>query len=505
MGKTLAAHITVDKAYKIADVDNRLYGSFLEHVGRAIYTGIYEPGHPLADEDGFRTDVLQAVLALNVPITRYPGGNFVSGYNWKDGIGPRDRRPTRLELAARILETNEIGVDEFMKWAQKANTEAMMTVNLGTKGIDSARELVEYCNYPGGTQWSDMRIQNGVQDPYGIKVWCLGNEMDGPWQIGQKDAREYGNLAAQAGKAMKLVDPSIELVVCGSAATNLPTYPAFDAEVLERTYDYADYICLHAYYNNVPEDNLNFLARSASMDEYIRTMAGICDYVQAKRRSRKRVKLSFDEWNVWYHSYEKDKKIEHWTKAPAQSEEDYTMLDALVFGSCFLSLLNNCDRVRMACVAQLVNVLAPIIALPGGSCYCHTTYYPYQHVSLYGRGIAYQAAVSCPKFDCRDYEQVPYVDAAVVLSEDEEYLTVFAVNKDLDNPFALTLSLHGFEGYLPAEHIVMNGAPDEGNSPGSPNAVIPRLHSGLSMSEGVAEAVLPEGSWNVLRFRRKTT
>ena len=495
--------VTVDRAYPIGKVDKRIYGSFLEHVGRAIYTGIYEPGHPAADEEGWRQDVLETVTALQVPVIRYPGGNFVSGYNWKDGIGPRNQRPTRLELAARILETNEIGVDEFVRWAKKADTDVMMTVNLGTQGIDNARELVEYCNFPGGTYWSDLRIRNGGAEPYGVKVWCLGNEMDGPWQMGQKEAREYGNLAAQAGKCMKLVDPSIELVLSGSAATNLPTFPSFDAEALERAYDYVDYICLHAYYNNVPRDDLNFLARNRHMDEYIRTMTGICDYVKAKRRGRKDIMLSFDEWNVWYHSYEADTRIAHWTKAPAQSEEDYTMLDALVFGSCFLTLIQHCDRVKMALVAQLVNVLAPIIALPGGSCYCHTTYYPYQHVSLYGRGTAYQTAVEAPSFDCRDYENVSYVDAVTVLSEDERDLTVFAVNKDVDHDLPLTLTLTGFEGYRPVEHIIMSGDPDQGNTPEQPCAVVPRSAQDVTLSDGTAGTVLPKGSWNVLRFRKE--
>ncbi len=502
MAESKQVRITVDRAYPIDKVDKRLYGSFLEHVGRTIYTGIYEPEHPTADGEGWRQDVLEAVTALSVPVVRYPGGNFVSGYNWKDGIGPRERRPTRLELAARIIETNEIGVDEFVRWAKKADTDVMMTVNLGTQGIDNARELVEYCNFPGGSQWSDLRIQNGGKEPYGVKVWCLGNEMDGPWQMGQKEAREYGNLAAQAGKCMKLVDPSIELVLSGSAATDLPTFPSFDAEALDRAYEYVDYICLHAYYRNVPRDDLNFLARSRHMDAYIRTMVGICDYVKAKHRGKKDIMLSFDEWNVWYHSFEADTRIQHWTKAPAQSEEDYTMLDALVFGSCFLTLISHCDRVKMALVAQLVNVLAPIIALPGGDCYVHSTYWPYLHVSKYGRGTAFRTAVAAPCFDCADYQQVSYVDSVTVLSEDERELTVFAVNKDVHHALPLTMDFHGFEGYAPLEHIILDGEPDAFNTPEDPRRVAPRTAQDVTVTDGTASTVLPKGSWNVLRFRK---
>ena len=503
MAENIKARITIDKAYPIDKVDKRIYGSFLEHVGRAIYTGIYEPDHPTADNEGWRQDVMEVVKALDVPVVRYPGGNFVSGYNWKDGIGPRDQRPTRLELAARIIETNEIGVDEFVRWAEKANTDVMMTVNLGTQGIDNARELVEYCNFPGGSYWSDLRIKNGGKDPYNVKVWCLGNEMDGPWQMGQKEAREYGNLAAQAGKCMKLVDPSIELVLSGSAATDLPTFPSFDMEVLDRAYDYVDYICLHAYYKNVPRDDLNFLARNMHMDQYIRTMVSICDYVKAKRRGNKDVMLSFDEWNVWYHSYEADTKIVHWTKAPAQSEEDYTMLDALVFGSCFLTLIKHCDRVKMALVAQLVNVLAPIISLPGGDCYVHSTYWPYLHVSKYGRGTAYQTSVDAPSFDCRDYKNVSYVDSVMVLSEDESELTVFAVNKDVNNAMPLEVTFHGFEDYKPVEHIILEGEPDAYNTPENPRNVVPHSVNDVTVENGVASTTLPKGSWNVLRFKKE--
>lgn len=495
--------MTLDRNYRIGTVDRRLYGSFLEHVGRAIYTGIYEPGHPTADADGFRADVLKTVRELDVPIVRYPGGNFVSGYDWKDGIGPKGTRPKRLELAARIIEPNEIGTDEFMKWAGKAGTDVMMTVNLGTQGIANARDLVEYCNFAGGTEWSDRRIGNGSLKPYGIRNWCLGNEMDGPWQLGQKTAAEYGLLAAQAGKAMKRVDPAIELTVCGSAVPSLDTYPAWDREVLELTYDFADYICLHSYYGNQSGDTPAFLARNVAMDEYIRTMEGVCDYVRARRRGRKQIWLSFDEWNVWYHSNEADRHIANWTVAPAQSEEDYTLLDALLFGSCFITLLNHCDRVKMACVAQLVNVLAPIIALPGGGCYRHTTYYPWLHVSRYGRGTALTLSVDSPLYDCADYERVPFVDAAAVLSDTERELTLFVVNKNLESDLPLALKLNDLEGYRVTGHTVLESpSVNDGNTPEQPERVIPRENGNASVADNVVTATLRKASWNVIRLKR---
>ncbi len=268
MAATKKAELIVDKAYTIGEVDKRLYGSFVEHLGRAIYGGVYEPGHPTADEHGFRQDVIDLVKGLKVPIIRYPGGNFVSGYNWEDGIGPKENRPRRLELAWRTIETNEVGVNEFVTWANKVDAEVMMAVNLGTRGIDAARNLVEYCNHPQGTYWSDLRRAHGYAEPHRIKVWCLGNEMDGPWQIGHKTAHEYGRLAAETAKVMKWVDPSIELVACGSSNRGMRTFPEWEATVLEHTYEYVDYISLHTYYGNRENDLGNFLAKSLDMDEF---------------------------------------------------------------------------------------------------------------------------------------------------------------------------------------------------------------------------------------------
>lgn len=219
------AKMIIDKEYRVAEVDKRIYGSFIEHLGRAVYDGLYQPGNPLSDEDGFRKDVIDLVKEIDVPIIRYPGGNFVSSFVWEDSVGPVDERPARLELAWRSLEKNEIGVNEFAKWTEKVNSEMMMAVNLGTRGIADACNLLEYCNHPGGTRYSDMRIAHGVKNPHNIKVWCLGNEMDGPWQLGHKTMEEYGRLAEETARAMKLIDPSIELVSCGSSNLEMPTFP----------------------------------------------------------------------------------------------------------------------------------------------------------------------------------------------------------------------------------------------------------------------------------------
>ncbi|HBT51149.1 MAG TPA: alpha-N-arabinofuranosidase, partial [Petrotoga sp.] len=291
------ARIILDKDYRIGSVDSRIYGSFIEHIGRAVYGGIYQPDHPNADDMGFRKDVIELVKELKIPIIRYPGGNFVSGYNWEDGIGPKEKRPRRLELAWQSIETNEVGVNEFVQWAKRVDADVMMVVNLGTRGIEEARNLVEYCNHPGGTYWSDLRKIHGYAEPHGIKVWGLGNEMDGPWQIGHKNAQEYGSIARETAKVMKMVDPTIELVVCGSSYRKIPTFGEWEVTVLDHTYEYIDYISLHAYYGN-PDNVGDFLAQSLEMEEYITSVVSICDYIKAKKRSKKTINLSVDEWNV---------------------------------------------------------------------------------------------------------------------------------------------------------------------------------------------------------------
>ena len=329
------AKMIIDRDFKVAEVDKRIYGSFIEHLGRAVYDGIYQPGNPKSDENGFRRDVIEMVKELGVPIVRYPGGNFVSSFVWEDSVGPVELRPRRLELAWQSLETNAVGVNEFAGWAKKAGADLMIAVNLGTRGIADACNLLEYCNHPGGTKYSDMRISHGVKEPHNIKVWCLGNEMDGPWQQGHKTMHEYGRLAEETGKVMKIIDPTIELVSCGSSYREMPTFPEWEAATLECTYDVADYVSLHQYYGNEADDTADFLAKSDDMDEFIKTVIATCDYIKAKKRGRKNINLSFDEWNVWFHSKEKEMDIREntpWQIAPPMLEDIYTFEDALLVG-----------------------------------------------------------------------------------------------------------------------------------------------------------------------------
>ena len=447
----MKARITVNKSYKIGSIDKRIYGSFIEHIGRAVYGGIYEPENESADDMGFRGDVIDLVKKIDVPIVRYPGGNFVSGYNWMDGTGDKSKRPKRIDLAWKSTETNEVGIDEFQEWARRVGSEVMMAVNLGTGTPSDAQNLVEYCNLDTDTYYADMRRKNGFEKPFGIKTWCLGNEMDGPWQIESKTAEEYGRKACETAKLMKWTDPSIELVACGSSGYNMPTFGDWELTVLNHTYDYVDYVSLHQYYGNQKNNAEDFLGRSEHMDAFIKSVAAICDAVKAKKHSHKTVNLSFDEWNVWYHSH--GVKVKDWSVAPPIIEDIYNFEDALVVGCMLITLQNNCDRVKMACLAQLVNVIAPIMTKTGGGAWAQTTFYPYMYASQYGRGETLKPIVECESYQTSDKFNVPYAAVSVIDNAEKRELTVFAVNRSLENEMEIDLNAEGFEGARLCKHV----------------------------------------------------
>ncbi|MBR6045026.1 MAG: alpha-N-arabinofuranosidase [Ruminococcus sp.] len=490
----MKAKLTIDRSSIISKIDNRIYGSFIEHLGRAVYGGIYQPGHPTADDMGFRKDVLELVRKLGVPIVRYPGGNFVSGYNWEDGTGPKDQRPKKLDLAWATVETNQVGIDEFQEWAKRADTEIMMAVNLGTRGPDEARQLVEYCNLDTDTYYANMRRKNGFEKPFGIKLWCLGNEMDGPWQICHLTAEEYSRKACEAAKVMKWTDPDIELVACGSSHKNMPTFGHWERTVLRECYENIDYISLHNYYGNPNNNTPEYLAQAVNMDEFIKTVAQICDEVKAEKGSDKTVNLSFDEWNIWFHSNEQDKKIPRWSYAPRLLEDIYNFEDALVVGTLLITLMNNSDRVKIACLAQLVNVIAPIMTEDGG-CWLQTIFYPFMHAASFGKGTALRASAESETYDTDSLKNVPLLAASVVENEDGG-LTVFAVNRSLDTDMQLEIS--GFEGYALSSHTELCCDDLKAvNSLGKPDNVVP------AEKEVGGEITLAAHSWNVLRFAKK--
>lgn len=499
---SLKATLAIHPLYTVGEVDPHLFGSFIEHLGRAVYHGIYEPSHPLADDDGFRTDVIELVKKLGVPIVRYPGGNFVSGYRWEDGTGDKSKRPRRPELAWGTTETNEVGIDEFQKWCKKADTSVMMAVNLGTRGPEEARNLVEYCNFRGGTYYSDMRRANGFDEPFGIKYWCLGNEMDGAWQIGTKTATEYGRTAAETAKLMKWVDPSIKLVACGASGSGM--CGDWEAEVLRHTYDYVDFISLHSYYGNPSNDTPSFLASSVDMDNFIRTVCSVADYIKHVKRSSKTMYLSFDEWNVWFHSH--GTQFEKWSVAPHQLEDIYTFEDALVVGCLLMTLLKHCDRVKIACLAQLVNVIAPIMtenAEDGGRSWVQTIFYPFMHCSAYGRGIVLDGRTISETYDTARNKAVPYLETCAVLNNEAREITVFAVNRSLDEDMEFSCDLTAFAADSVIEHITMsNDDLKASNSADNPNNVVPKSNGGAVIANGILSASFGKHSWNVIRIKQ---
>ncbi len=496
------AKLILDRDYVVSPIDKRIYGSFIEHLGRAVYTGIYEPTHPTADEEGFRKDVIDLVKKLDVPVTRYPGGNFVSGFRWEDSIGPKESRPSRLELAWGVTETNEFGLHEFASWAKKANTDVMYAVNLGTRGPLEAKEIVEYCNHKSGTYLSDLRIKNGAADPFGIKLWCLGNEMDGPWQMGAKTAYEYARVANEAAKMMKWVDRSIECVACGSSSSGMPTFGDWEWTVLDECYNNIDYLSLHRYYGNPHNDTPDFLASTMDLDNFIKTVAAISRGVKGKKHSHHTVNLSLDEWNVWYHSSGKDHeahKRDPWGKVLPLLEDEYNFEDALLIGLMLITILKNADTVKVACMAQLVNVIAPIMTSAGGPAWAQTIYYPLMQASKYGRGVSLMPQITCDKFDTKHYSDVPVVDAAAVLGEDDT-VTVFAVNRDLENPVSLECDFRSFEGYKVISHSVLHHDDVKAlNTETNPNEVVP-CDVEPKVEDG--KIMLPASSWNVIRLSK---
>jgi alpha-N-arabinofuranosidase len=495
----IKAKLAVERDYVRSSIDKRIFGSFIEHLGRAVYGGVYEPGHPESDEEGFRRDVLSMVRELHVPIIRYPGGNYVSAFRWEDSIGPVEKRPRRLDLAWRSVEPNAVGINEFARWACKAGSELMIALNLGTRGIDAARNLVEYCNHPSGSYWSDLRRSHGAAEPHRIKVWCLGNEMDGPWQVGYKTADEYGRLASETGKALKLFDPSLELVACGSSNTRMPTFPQWEATVLDHCYETVDYISLHNYFKNLNDDLPTFLAESLEMDNFIRTIASTADFIKAKKRSKKTMMLSFDEWNVWFHSRQADDLVEPWTVGPHLLEDIYTLEDALVVGCCLITLLKNAGRVRIACLAQLVNTIAPIMTENGGPAWKQTIYYPFLHASRFGRGEVLETRVRSPSYQNTTYGDVPFLESIATWNAGE--ITLFAVNRSREEELLVEGRLAGFEGCRLIEHIVLaHDDPKAANTKESPSRVVPARIPSTKVEEGSFQSRLPPLSWNVIRF-----
>ena len=504
----LSASVTLDPAFVVGPVRPRTFGSFVEHLGRCIYTGIHDPSHPTADEDGFRGDVIDLVRELGVTTVRYPGGNFVSAYKWEDGIGPVEDRPRRLDLAWHSTEPNLVGIDEFMRWCKKAGVEPMMAVNLGTRGVQEALDLLEYCNVPGGTYWSDLRRKHGAEEPYRIKMWCLGNEMDGPWQTGHKTAEEYARIAAETARAMRMVDPSIELVACGSSGNGMATFGSWEHTVLTESYDQVDMISAHAYYWPEEGDMASFLASAVSMDSFIDDVVATADAVRAAGKHTKRIAISFDEWNVWYLGLDQSETPtgDDWPVAPPLLEDRYNVADAVVVGNLLISLLRHTDRVHAASQAQLVNVIAPIFTEPadqGGRSWKQTIFHPFALTARHAKGEVLRPAVTAPSMETKKWGEVPVLDAVATHDAETGDVVVFAVNRSLDEEMTLDVDLSRFAGLRVTEALTLSNPDWEWKATADDStSVLPTANETAALDAGRLSATLPAVSWSMVRLAR---
>jgi alpha-N-arabinofuranosidase len=502
----ISAHLTIDPHFVVGPINRRLFGSFVEHLGRGVYDGIYEPGHPEADELGFRRDVADLVRGLGVTTIRYPGGNFVSGYRWEDGVGPREQRPRRLDLAWHSTETNEVGLDEFAIWLKQVGSELMYAVNLGTRGLEQALDVLEYANVRCGTKLSDERIANGAVEPYDIRIWCLGNEMDGDWQIGHWTPHEYGQLALKTARAMRQLDPSLELVVCGSSSASMPLFGTWERIVLEETYDEVDYISCHAYYEPFDGDYGSFLASAANMDGFIDSVVATVDHVKAVRGSKKTINVSFDEWNVWHHSryLEVDRitDVHSWPIAPRLLEDVYTVVDAVVFGNLMISLLRHADRVTAASLAQLVNVIAPIMTEPGGAAWKQTTYFPFAVTSRLAQGVTLELKLEGPTYETKRHGVVSVVDAIATHDEATGETAVFLVNRSLDEAAEVSIDTRNLGNITVASAESLHD--DDmfaANTVSDPERVGLKPNDTARLTEHEVRITLPPVSWTAMTLR----
>ncbi len=502
----ISAHVVVDRDFKVGAIDRRLFGTFVEHIGRCVYGGIFEPEHPTANAQGLREDVIALTRELGATVVRYPGGNFLSGYRWEDGVGPREKRPREVDLAWFATEPNSFGTNEFMDWCRAADVEPMFCVNLGTRGPNEARELLEYCNHSGGTRLAELRKQHGYEKPHKIKLWGLGNEQDGPWQIGQKSATEYGKIAREAAKLMRWLDPTIQLSACGSSNNTMPTFGSWEYQVLEECYDQVDLLSLHQYFAKEADDTYGFLATIDEMDLYIKQVVAICDAVGAKKRSSRKIMLSFDEYNVWYKARQTGMldRPAGWPVGPAFNEELYNLEDALVLGGAMITLLNNCDRVKVGCLAQLVNVIAPIMTETGGRAWKQSIFYPFADASRTGHGTVLRQAVETPTFSTKTTPQAPFLMTSSILSEGADRLSFLMLNRHLQEEMSADFALRGFEGpwKLASASTLHHHDLAAINTADQPETIAPAVLEFVEVQDGRMTTILPAASWSTVTLER---
>jgi alpha-N-arabinofuranosidase len=532
------ATITVHPAFRIGEISSRLYGAFLEPIGTMVNGTMFSPGHPTADDKGFRRDFISALRETPLPVIRLPGGNFVSGWDWKDSIGPKELRKAHLDLAWHQYIPNDVGLDEYLQWSERVGTEPLYTINLGTGDLNDAIYIAEYVNHEGGTYWSDLRRKNGHEAPYGVKLWYLGNEMDGPWQIGswERDPRGYGIRANEVSKAMKWVDGSIETAVCGSSSPFLAHFPQWDLEVLQECYESVDYVSLHHYHSAPAGDFGALLGGSVFYEEYINTEIALCDFVQAKCRSPRKMLLSFDEYGTMarpnkplhpgygphnlyreHYAFSPDRKMirhdpDNMTTAdlpPMHGQGD--MVDALANAAVLLAFLRHADRVKVGCMTGGLMALA---ASDREHIWRRGSYYPFTQLMTYGQGVSMQTTVDCETFDLPGYavddnsqyssrEGLPFLDTAAALDEEKGELNLFVIHRGWESEQTVCVDVSGFEGWSLTEHIQMYSDDlNAANTFENPNAVVPTVNKSAVFENGKVSACLKSLSWNIFRFHK---
>jgi alpha-N-arabinofuranosidase len=421
-GKSSAAHIKIDPDRKIGAIDRKIYGNFAEHLGRCIEGGLFEEGSKLSDANGYRKDVMEAVKGLNVSLLRWPGGNFSSNYHWMDGIGPRDQRPARLEMAWGTVEDNRFGTHEFLSYCGLLGIEPYLCANFGTGSWLEAQQWVEYCNSSESTAITKLRARNGREKTWKVTYWGLGNEMDGPWQMGHRSAEDYGKFALEGAKLMKFTDSSIQLIAAGSSNFSPSAdWTGWNRTVLEYLKHHVDYLSLHTYVGNSSNDYEDFLASSLLLDERTKTAEGTIRAALSGEPRSKKIYIAWDEWNVWYRERGEGKE-----KGRHILEEHYNLEDALVVATFLNTFLNNAHIVKMANMAQIVNVIAPIFTNDAGL-YLQTIYYPLALFAANSRGTSLEVFVDAPTYKTRRFDSVPYLDVSA--AQDKDTLVLNVVNR----------------------------------------------------------------------------
>lgn len=485
--------------FTIDQVDPRIFGGFLEHLGRAVYEGIYEPTSPHADESGCRKDVLAALDRLRFTAMRYPGGNYVSGFHWQDAVGPREKRPTILELAWQSLETNQFGPNEFLELSERMSWTPMLAVNLGTGTPEEARNWLEYCNVERGSKYADLRREHGYEKPFDVRLWCLGNEMDGPWQIGQVPAENYAINARQTARMMRMCDPKSEFVVCGSSGPFMSTYLDWDRTLLEYCKDDVEYLSVHRYVGNPKGDTESYLGVSNAIDQQIEDTDALCRAVYRASKGKKRIFLSFDEWNVWYRANSGEHVDGRGKVAPPLLEEVYNLEDALVAASFLNSFIRHADCVKIANLAQIVNVIAPILTR-GDHMILQSIYYPFEMMSKRRNGVSLQVQVECETYEADEYGTVKTLDSSAILNGNQ--VNVFLVNRNLADSMEVTVDVADRAlSSLVSGEILHGSDPTLANSFEKPDVLSSRVFNDVVLRDGKAFVNLPPLAVAALTFK----